>query len=229
MNFVLIIVGFVVIAALYLLYKYFANQPLSTGLVKLDNAGNSKITIDYEKLTNPGSSTFSYEMWLFISTGSPMIFYRGADAKPDFGLKISSGKLEIIATKDAAATAANTILSVNTFPYQKWVHVVINVINKKTVELFMNGKLVDTIESEFDIQHTKTSQLVVGAGGGNPDNSYLTRFFRTDKVLTADDVWKNYTKGNGVSNVLSNFIKYNMNISITKGDELVREMKLIPI
>lgn len=228
MNFVLIIVGFVVIAALYLLYKYFANQPLSTGLVKLD--GGSKIELPYEKLTNPGSSTFSYEMWLFISTGSPVIFYRGGTVIGDchFGLQINGGNLEIKATKDTATTS-NTILSVNTFPYQKWVHVVINVINKKTVELYMNGKLVETAKSEFDIKHTKTSSLVVGTGESGNTNSYLTRFFRTDKVLTADDVWKNYIKGNGVSNVLSNFIKYNMNISITKGDELVREMKLIPV
>jgi hypothetical protein len=56
----------------------------------------------------------------------------------------------------------------------------------------------------------------------------VTRFFRKDKALSPDNVWGNYIKGNGVSNILSNFMKYNMNVSITKGDELVKELKLIP-
>lgn len=224
MNFVLIIVGFVVIAALYLLYKYFSNQPLSTGLVKLDTS--SAITTTYDKLGNPGASTFSYEMWLFISTGSPVIFYRGNNTSPDLQLKIDGGVLKIQATN---SSTLDTIMTINGFPYQKWVHVVINVMNAKTVELYMNGKLVQTVQPSFNIKTTKTNDLVIGSGESNNKNSYLTRFFRKDKVLSADEVWSNYIKGNGVSSVMSNFIKYNMNVSITKGDELVRELKLIPV
>lgn len=222
MDFVLIIVLFVVVVALYLLYKYFANQPLTTGLVKLD--GNSSTTTPYDKLENPGAGTFYYEMWLFISSGSPIIFYRGSAATPDMQLKIDNGVLKIQAYN--GTTSTDTIMALNRFPYQKWMYVVINVVNKKTVELYINGKLVQTVQTVFDIRTTKTSSLTVGVGPA--ENSYVTRFFRKPKILSADDVWGNYLKGNGVSSAASNLIKYNMNVSITKGDELVRELKLIP-
>lgn len=222
MDFVLIIILFVVVAALYLLYRYFANQPLTTGLVKLN--GSSAITSTYDKLENPGSGNFSYEMWVFISTGSPVIFYRGASTTDaDMLLKIDNGVLKINAYD---GTRTNTIMTMSGFPYQKWIHIVINVISKKNVELYINGKLVQTSTSTFDIKTTKTSSLVVGSGIA--DDSYVTRFFRKPTVLSADVVWANYLKGNGVSSAVSNFIKYNMNVSITKGDELVKELKLIP-
>lgn len=223
MDFVLIIVGFVIVVALYLLYTYFANQPLTSGLVKLD--GTSSITTTYDKLLNPGAGTFHYEMWLFISSGSPVIFYRGDAVNPDFRLSIDNGKLKIDGKSEKGL---RTIMGLDGFPYQKWVHIVINVIGKKTVELFINGKLIQTVQPELEISTTKTSNLVVGTGSPNLLNSYLTRFFRKDKILSADAVWANYIKGNGVSSGLSNFIKYNMNVSITKGDELVKEIKLIP-
>jgi len=120
-------------------------------------------------------------------------------------------------------------MHIDNFPKQKWMYIVVNVINSKTVELYLNGKLIQTVEAKFPIKNTKTSPLVVATGDAAAVNSYLTRFFRTDKLLSPDDVWSSYIKGNGVSSALSNFIKYNMRLSVTKGDELVKELKLIPV
>jgi len=225
MDFILIIVGFVVVAALYLLYTYFANQPLTTGLVKLD--ATAPMNIAYDKLINPGSSSYHYEGWVFISAGNPVIFYRGAAATPDLLLDINSGKLRIRASNNSGVV--ETIMHIDNFPKQKWMYIVVNVINSKTVELYLNGKLIQTVEAKFPIKNTKTSPLVVATGDAAAVNSYLTRFFRTDKLLSPDDVWSSYIKGNGVSSALSNFIKYNMRLSVTKGDELVKELKLIPV
>ena len=74
MNYTLIIIGFILIVVIYMLYKYFTNATLTSGVVKL----NTPTTYTYDQLKDPVSKIYSCSAWVFLTGGSGFIFRREA-------------------------------------------------------------------------------------------------------------------------------------------------------
>jgi hypothetical protein len=203
---------------------------LTSGLQDL----SKRLTVNYEKLINPNSLTYSYQCWLYISyptASEKQIFYRQSNdsSNSEFDVDISGQSLYL-----KAGTGANgsdnkkPIMNItNSFPIQKWTYLVINVSNMKTFEAYINGKLAKTVNVTDPANVTptfKTSALYVGNTTGL--TGYVTKFIRTDKTLDAKKIWENYLSGNGLTSYFSSLIPYGLNMSISKGEEVQRVVSL---
>lgn len=210
-----------------MLYTYYASKSITSGIVNLNS---NSVSLPWDSLDGPSSPVYHYEGWLFINNnpaGKNVIFQRAND----FALALNNNALELyvsttsgdIEVSSSSVTKGNPIMVItNNFPFQKWVYIVINV-NNRIIEAYLNGKLVKTIQMSEQPLVNKTSNLSVASG---KLNGYLTRFIRTINTLNPDEVWKSYLSGNGTGSVIGSLSKYNINMSILKGDQLQKELTL---
>ena len=221
MNYLAIVLVCVIIIILYIIYVYATNTSLTSGLQKL----KEPLTFGPNKLDNPGSTTYSYQCWLFMSgntTTEIALFKRSSDpTKPDFAVSLNNTTLTIKAGKgDITPKLIMTVT--DKFPLQKWVYLVINVYNSGTVEAYMNGRLIKTVQAPAaDIKPSAVSPLVIG---NSSLTGYVTKFTRLPITLDAQTVQKNYYNGNGISNIFSTLVPYGLNLTISKGEDVQRSI-----
>jgi hypothetical protein len=122
-------------------------------------------------------------------------------------------------------TTPITIMTVTTnFPIQHWTYLVINVYNLQTFEAYINGKLVKTVNNTQTLKpSSKTSSLYIGDG---VLKGYVTKFTRTATTLDAQKIWNTYLSGNGLSTAFYALLPYGLNMSISKGEDIQRVVKL---
>jgi hypothetical protein len=150
------------------------------------------------------------------------LFKRSSDpTKPDFAVSLNNTTLTIKAGKgDITPKLIMTVT--DKFPLQKWVYLVINVYNSGTVEAYMNGRLIKTVQAPAaDIKPSAVSPLVIG---NSSLTGYVTKFTRLPITLDAQTVQKNYYNGNGISNIFSTLVPYGLNLTISKGEDVQRSI-----
>jgi hypothetical protein len=227
MNYMMIIVGFIVCVILYLLYLFFTNNTLSAGLQPL----NSAMTYTYDKLVNPGSNTYCYQGWFYLNTmptaKCPLFQRSGTTANStDFAVCINGQTLTVECSPNGSGTPKKIIMTVtDQFPIQKWTYLVINVNSQRVVEAYINGKLVKT-EQSTDLPASPSTVKPVTLGDTNL-SGYLTKFTRTDSTMNADVVWSTYLKGNGLNTALGYLMPYNINLAISKDDIIQRQFRFL--
>jgi len=230
MNYILIIIGFIVVVGLYMLYKYLTNKTLTSGIVQLNNP--DAYTYGYEKLQSPTSKTYSFAGWMFLTgqtTGSNggYIFQRSKTKNDkstmNIGLFINGTTLSLYGGQQSAALFTVT----NQIPLQKWIYVVVNV-NGDLVEVYLNGKIVKTVQftgGTLTNKFSATASLIIGDSASI--QGYMTQFILVSQLLDASTVWKNYLNGNGLSNqFLSYFMPYNINMTVSKDDVVQRQFSI---
>lgn len=228
MNYMLIIIGFIVVVAIYMLYVYFTNATLTSGVMDL-----SKTTdYTYDKLKSPTSKIYSLSGWIFMTgqtTNGGFIFKRNtSDEKLNIGLYYNGTTLHLFGGEiPNGPPPTNKLFTVtNQLPMQKWVYVVVNV-NGDLVEVYLNGKIVKTVQltsSKLTRSFSSTATLKVGDTG---IKGYITQFSMVPEIIGASKVWKNYLNGNGVGNQFLNyFMPYNINMAVTKDDVLQRQFSI---
>lgn len=188
---------------LYMAYLYMTNTSLSTGVISL----GSITTVDWKKLQNPSSSTYHYEGWIYIKTppsGDKKIIERSGDV-----LKLNGTKLLF-----------NSITVTEDFPLQKWVYFVVNVLNGKIVEVYLNGKLVITQQpSSFTVPTTKYDFKY----GETGLDGYITQVKRDPVALNPDEVSKKYFEGNGLATFTNFLAGYNASFSLYNTEGTIKQ------
>ena len=226
MNYLAIGLIFIILIILYYVYYYFTNNTLTSGLQPLDKP----ITITYDKMTNSNALTYSYQTWLYISSppsGNTPLFFRklpgGSAEFSNFSVDLSGQILTLNAGKGDSASLKRIMTITQNFPIQKWIYLVINVLNTQTFEVYINGKLVKTVNvtsADSPIPTSKMSNLYIGNAvltGG-----YVSKFTRLTSTIDAKTAWNNYLSGNGLNNTLTAIIPYGLNMSISKGEDVQR-------
>ena len=229
MNYLAIGLALIIIIIIYYVYYYFTNNTLTAGLQPL----NQTVSFTHDKLKNPSSYTYSYQLWLYLSSpvsNTTKIFYRGSsgsNAYSEFELDITGTQLTLSAGSGTNGNPPVQVMNITqNFPIQKWVYLVINVYNLQTVEAYINGKLAKTVNisnSNNIIPNSKTSSLYVG---DYSLNGYTTRFIRLPSTLDAKTVWNNYLSGNGLTNFFTNLFPYGINMTISSGEDIQRNVKV---
>ena len=226
MNYLAAGLAIIILILVYYMYYYFTNTSLTAGLQDL----HAPVTVPYQKLTNPGALTYSYQCWLFLSAptaGPQPIIYRGAGTAGsynEFEVDLSGQQLTLMAGP-GGSTAPSLVMTITpNFPIQKWTYLVINVTNLKTYEAYLNGKLVKTVNVTKNLKPSSNmSTLFIGNAA---ITGYATMVTRTTTVLDAKTVWNNYLSGNGLNNFFSNLIPYGLTMSIANGEDVQRVFKL---
>jgi hypothetical protein len=195
------------------------NTTLTSGVESLTTSH----TIGWTKLQNPSSSTHHYEGWVYIKqkpAAIKTIYSRGA------GVNLYLNGTTLTVAKNTTLAVADTYVTVDDFPLQKWVYFVINVVNGNIIEVYLNGKLVQTKQMSTSLAavSAKTDLLY---GEANGIEGYITKMKRDPVALTPDEVWKKYLEGNGLAN-FSNFLAgYNASFSLYNTEGTIKQFSVL--
>ncbi len=240
MDVYLVILIVLVVGILYILYQVTSSASLIKALVSL----NKETAITVDNLTSPTSKKFSYEAWVLI-TDAPVyddvsvaprnIFGRDSKTSNDIGMGICIDKesnspvlflSSFAGDANANFSQKNTIVTTE-FPLNRWVFITLNV-SGAIVEVYLNGKLVKTVQYGSEFSPSKTTGITIG----RPKLiGYITRFTRNPTTIDQQTVWKDYLKGNGqyggaLFGILDYINNYTFKIDISKNHKVIREMSL---
>lgn len=235
MNYTIIALVFVILMMLYMGYVYITNTTLTKGVVKLTQPEPEMSIIPWQKITNPGARTYHYEGWVYVKslpTSESAFFSRG-----QFALTLNSARQLRVCVGDTINVNTNGVTHVdgnekmtiiNEFPLQKWVYIVVNVVNNKIIEAYLNGKLVQTKQmldgKDVSIINARDP---IRIGGTASVDGYLTKFKRDPNALNPDEAWKNYLAGNGLNTFTNWLAGYNASFSVYSSTEEIRKYTLL--
>ena len=207
-----------ILLALYGLYVFIqAWSILTTGLVDL----SVKQTIPASSISSPASINFYYSAWLYINANSNgSILVREIEVYID-----RPSTLNLIVSR-------NTLTITEHFPTNRWVFFVLNVINGQFVEVYLNGKLVKSIQLSSQMSTPdQTKALTVGNVHGKTLSGYMTKLIRNPSNIDAATVWATYLQGNGkYSGTMFGILDYldslGIKIDLSRNGSLQREITL---
>jgi hypothetical protein len=213
MNYLIIILGIVIIVILYYLIKYFfTKQPL----VKEVHLSNNPSDISSNAIKNPNSILYSFGCWVYVNnfSNARLFSYTESNDNSLFSLQLGgfNGRYSnkptlraIIKGKNASNSNPEPVEVVisNNFPIQKWVHVLVS-IDTTYIDSYLDGKLVISkpLVNQITNSPTTTPYLTFSPPRGfsqSPD-IYLTKVTRWDRPLDPQSVWSEYSSGNGRPN-----------------------------
>ena len=215
MNYLLVLLGILLIIIAYILYiKALGNNSV---LGKNTYLKTTVPPVDLTTLSNPGSSRFAYSFWVYVNelTGTAAtvpiftVYNSAANSNASaillFGVSPSDMTLNLqIAPKDGNLTSATkvTVPVMKNFPLQKWVFVVASFDNAQ-LDLYVDGKIVNSRVLSI------TPALPVGTGaniGFGTGDMYISTLNRQTSPMDPQTAWTNYMSGNaGFANIFSTY------------------------
>lgn len=221
--------GIILLVVLYILYKIFSQKrPSLDSARKLDGSRH-----DFTDLSNPSSSNYYLLMWVYVKNfdhTAEQILYTLKTAATGgtniLQLKLgSNGNLMY----DISGSSNNIV---NSFPLQKWTCVVLSVDGNKTVDSYLDGKLVKskkeaaalrTTSSDSCILEGSIDEKVSGTGQdeirlNNGNDIRVGTFQRIPQSMDPGTAWKKYEDGNGGSFMTKMFSNYGVSLRLNKDD-----------
>jgi hypothetical protein len=221
MNTVISIILFIIILiALYQMY-YYVNPKLliDDSVIQLNQSSQLSVVIPDDE--DPTSIRYFYDGWLRVNqvqnnSKNLIIFNRGFKFVVSLiGHVLSINELTDVnkinsdgTWEDASATTITTI-STN-FPFQKWMHLCINVEGNQ-IDTYLDGKLATSVKGK-DVKNTndptKTLDFTTYVGsdktktitiGNKYTTGSLARFRRETGNIDPQSVWNMYMLGPGVN------------------------------
>ena len=204
MDLILVILGIILIIVLY----YFLSSSGTTVLSNKLDLSIPQTSIPKEKISEPSSRKYSYEMWLYgynFNASSNYIVSRASSSSSsgkNIGLKFDTSSPKLILEYTATATGVKTIPITDNFPLQTWTHLIVSV-DDKYIDVYMNGKLIKSVQDSSIETPSATATIDYGIV-----NCYLAKLSRSVLPTDPQTAWDKYSAGNGenpFSKYLSNF------------------------
>ena len=200
----------IVIVILLIIIVYFVWTMLSssTTVSSVTQAATTPST-----LTVTAANSFSFSVWIYVSswttTGSnkPIISTTGGS---DFDLSLGNSDNSLY------VKVGSDTLSVPNIPLQTWALIIANVNNGNSLDIYVNGKLVQTtaLKSTYSLNGGS-----VTVGGSDSFDGYIYATFK-DSPLGPQDAWDIYSNGYGSSgsgsSVSDFFNKYKVRFAFVK-------------
>jgi len=235
MNFLIIILGIILILLAYYIYTLYTRPSTLVSNIDL-SVTQPKITGD--KIKNGKSATYAMGVWIYVknmsSLGSGNIFKYTNPADQNnanlFSLDISNdGKLKASVLKntkkidDSTKQEIQEIIITTAMPVQTWVYVVVSV-SSNYIDAYLNGKLIQSTPiSGIYIPTTWPSDKSTGptfdfpnAGTDNRIHAFITGLTRWHTPLDPQTVWTYYSQGNGNATQSLLGAAYHLNLNLQK-------------
>lgn len=219
MDLSLVILGIVLIFVLY----YFLNRSGTAVLSNKLDLSTPQTAVPIDKIPDPSSRKYSYEMWMYVFNfqgTSQYIISRGsvADAtKKNIGIKLdgSSPKLmlDYTATGSSTPSAQKSVSITDNFPLQTWAHLIVSV-DDKYVDIYMNGKLIKSIQDANIDTPSPTAIIEYGV-----TNCYLAKLSRTSMATDPQTAWNSYTAGNGENPMAKYLSSFGLTMTLQKNNQ----------
>jgi len=219
MDLSLVILGIVLIFVLY----YFLNRSGTAVLSNKLDLSTPQTAIPIDKIPDPSSRKYSYEMWVYVFNfqgSSQYIISRGSVAnatKKNIGIRLdgSSPKLMLDYTATATGTpsAQKSVSITDNFPLQTWAHLIVSV-DDKYIDVYMNGKLIKSIQDANIDTPSPTAIIEYGI-----TNCYLAKLSRTSMATDPQTAWNNYTAGNGENPMAKYLSSFGLSMTLQKNNQ----------
>ena len=201
MDLILVILGIILIIVLY----YFLSSSGTTVLSNKLDLSIPQTSIPKEKISEPSSRKYSYEMWLygynFNGSSNHIVSRASSSSGKNIGLKFDTSSPKLI-LEYTATGATKTIPITDNFPLQTWTHLIVSV-DDKYIDIYMNGKLIKSVQDSSIETPSATATIDYGIV-----NCYLAKLSRSVLPTDPQTAWDKYSAGNGenpFSKYLSNF------------------------
>jgi hypothetical protein len=197
-------------------------------------ASESK-TFTSDKLTDPASLSYSYSVWIYMSswnTGTKKNVFRrkletASTFSPEVYLDSQDNQLKVgiqYSSTNASGTSSGTnITSVTNIPIQTWTNIIVS-LNSRVLDVYVNGKLMKTSIIPGDPISYKTGDVEL-----TPSTSftgYTSRFIYSPNPMGPEDAWNTYKNGPS-GNILMTFLnQYKIKLSFLKGSEDVASITI---
>ena len=209
MDFIVIILGILVLVLVYYLYVKYVTSASSL-VEKVDLKQGSK-TIDEIDIANPGSSNYSYSTWVYVNTwnntSEKSIIERVNGDGAGFKLFLDRTTPTLKVQITTGTSDQEVVVVTNNFPIQRWVYVCIS-MDSGVVDTYLDGKLV-TSKKLAKVPVAPAGSIVLGNGGADIQ---LARVRRDASPMDPTTAWNNYLQGNGISGSS----KYAVKLSVLK-------------
>jgi hypothetical protein len=216
MNLLLIIVGFLIVV--YFLAWFFNSTKT------LSNYTNAKteVVIPATSLPSGTSVNFTYSIWIYVDDWSyrygqeKTIFSRGSESSfmPALALAPLDNTLNVTMTTDDGNPFE---VSVPNIPIQKWTNLIVS-LNTKTLDIYVNGKLVRTSILPGMPKIDPTAMLRLTPQGGF--SGITSRFNYWSDTMTPREAWNVYKNGPGGNIFTQFFNQYKIQFNFLKGDDV---------
>jgi hypothetical protein len=235
MNIIVIILVTIVLILLYglfVMYYYDKKSILVSSKLYLKN-GSKSIPIDRSIVYK----TFSYSLWVYLNTdidstiSNIMYVSKNSSTTPSYTNGIigkSSGVLLgvfslYLQNNNLLITIGESSNNIMTpFTKQRWVNIFVNSFENTYYEVYINGKLIKTINAEGGVPTASSGGTFnIILGDNSTKDVVITKLVRFTKTLDSYSVWNNYLEGNGMS-----YNKYNASLLVKEDNKDLYYYKL---
>lgn len=234
MNYLLIILGIVLVLIAYYVYLVYFTEPIVVKLINLTKSDNPEVSGSMIK--NPISVKYTYSTWIYISTypttldSSPFkpivsyvannaantqfVLYLSSPTTMSCGIGSSSSSISGSNNSPVLNGGMNSITITNNVPIQKWIYVVVST-DGVYADIYLDGKLVvsKVLQNKVSTALDVNSKIAFGTG----QDVYLANLSRVPYQVDPQTVWTNYMKGNGQSSVSNLYSSYNGKFVLSDG------------
>ena len=257
MNFIYITLSIIIIFLLFILYRFLIGD--KTPLVKDIYLPNGNPDIPLSKLKITDYSTYTIEFWICVNKlpeltanippypGSGSNNYMGGNGNifktntgDDRGISLdlySNGNLTFFNGRvnwlDISNKSHFFYPSVSTnLPVQKWIYVTISIQNNSLIDLFINGKLIQSslYRDKYSFTQDKNNVIQNSMQSPKPNDilvfgkeldANITKMYITPKATDTNTAWKNYLKGPGIKT------NFNLGVSLTQNGKNTNTIKFL--
>jgi hypothetical protein len=235
MNIQNVVIGVVVVIAIYILYVSLFKDNTREHLLSMHDARKS-ITIDGSSLPDGATADYTYSIWLYISNwnyrvGEKKIILSRAKSgeapAPEISLGSMLNNIEVSLGTYAeghSGQAMTHTCTLENVPLQKWVNVIIT-LNNRALDIYLDGKLVRTCVMPGVPKMNSGVPLTVTPNGGF--EGYASNLSYYSRAVNPREAYEIYREGPPGSSFLGGLInKYRLRIEFLKGDKVVNELDL---
>jgi len=211
------IIVILVIIIIYFLWSMMASSSSSTVI-----SGSQDAKTQTSISIPDNSYSFALSTWIYVTdwestSGEKAIISSESDASQKTpNLLVSLGK-DNNALNITLGNSGNTVIPpVPNIPLQTWVSIILNVNNGSSIDIYINGKLVQTnaLQGPWSLG---AGSLYVGSKDGF--DGYITMATFHKAPLAPQDAWDTYSSGygaSGSSSAVDFFNKYKVRFAFVK-------------
>ena len=212
-----LIIVILVVLVIYFVWSMLASSSSST-VISSEQDASAQTTISISDKTY----SFALSAWIYVSdwsstTKDKAIISSESDASTTSpNLLISLGKDDNVLNV-TLANSGTTITPIPNIPLQTWVSIILNVNNGSSIDIYINGKLVQTTA----LQNTwslNSGSLFIGSKTSG-FTGHITMAVLHKAPLGPQDAWDIYSSGygsNGSSSAVDFFNKYKVRFAFVK-------------
>lgn len=211
-----LIIIVLVIVVIYFIWSMMNSSSSSTVI-----SGSQDAKTQTSISISDNSYSFALSTWIYVNewettSGEKTIFSSESDSSQNTpNLLVSLGK-DINVLNVALGDRSTAIPPIPNIPLQTWVSVILNVNNGSSIDIYINGKLVQTnaLQNPWSLN---AGSVYVGSKNGFDGYITLATFHKAP--LGPQDAWDIYSTGygsSGSSSVTDFFNKYKIRFAFVK-------------